>query len=72
MAAFLGWTEELARDLISFGGVYYKPGGAPASAKPKRELDPEREGSFYVFTPGTRREGEMVTLFDDVTTNGLR
>ncbi|CAM9364366.1 unnamed protein product [Ectocarpus sp. 8 AP-2014] len=44
VAAFLGWTEELARGLITFGGVYYKPGGAPASAKPKRELDPDREG----------------------------
>ncbi|CAN0195198.1 unnamed protein product [Scytosiphon promiscuus] len=43
VAAFLGWTEERARKLIEFGGVYYKPGNAPATAKPKREIDPDRE-----------------------------
>ncbi|CAB1097746.1 unnamed protein product [Ectocarpus sp. CCAP 1310/34] len=58
VAAFLGWTEELARGLITFGGVYYKPGGAPASAKPKRELDPDREveiGEYLRIFPKPRR-----------------
>ncbi|CAM9690415.1 unnamed protein product, partial [Ectocarpus fasciculatus] len=58
VAAFLGWTEELARDLISFGGVYYKPGSAPATAKPKRELDPDREveiGEYLRIFPEPRR-----------------
>jgi len=44
VAAFLGWGEERARDLVAFGGVYYKPAAAPATAKPKRELDPDRQG----------------------------
>ncbi|CAM9199256.1 unnamed protein product [Ectocarpus sp. 4 AP-2014] len=58
VAAFLGWTEELARGLITFGGVYYKPGGAPASAKPKRQLDPDREveiGEYLRIFPEPRR-----------------
>ncbi|CBJ48905.1 putative RNA pseudouridylate synthase [Ectocarpus siliculosus] len=58
VAAFLGWTEELARGLITFGGVYYKPGGAPALAKPKRELDPDREveiGEYLRIFPEPRR-----------------
>ena len=45
VAAFLGWNEERARELVEFGGVYYKPTSAPAMAKPKRELDPERQGA---------------------------
>ncbi|CAM9115516.1 unnamed protein product, partial [Ectocarpus sp. 13 AM-2016] len=58
VAAFLGWTEELARGLITFGGVYYKPGGAPASAKPKRELDPDRKveiGEYLRIFPEPRK-----------------
>lgn len=47
MAAFLGWNEERARELVEFGGVYYKPTSAPATAKPKRELDPERQGAQH-------------------------
>lgn len=45
VAAFLGWSEERARELVEFGGVYYKPSHAPSTAKPKRELDPERHGT---------------------------
>lgn len=44
VAMSLGWEEEPARALVVFGGVYYKPGEAPATAKPKRELDPEQPG----------------------------
>ncbi|CAM9404489.1 unnamed protein product, partial [Hapterophycus canaliculatus] len=58
VAAFLGWTEERARDLIEFGGVYYKPGSAPASAKPKREIDPERQvevGEYFRIFPVPKR-----------------
>lgn len=51
MAAFLGWGEERARDLVAFGGVYYKPAAAPATAKPKRELDPERQGLCEGVSP---------------------
>lgn len=41
----MGWNEERARELVEFGGVYYKPTSAPATAKPRRELDPERQGA---------------------------
>eukprot|EP00903_Cladosiphon_okamuranus_P016819 g15511.t1 len=58
VAAFLGWNEQRARELVEFGGVYYKPTSAPTTAKPKRVLDPERQveiGEYLRIFPEPRR-----------------
>eukprot|EP00752_Nemacystus_decipiens_P012944 g11456.t2 len=63
VAAFLGWNEERARELVEFGGVYYKPTSAPVTAKPKREIDPDRKveiGEYLRIFPEPRRYPSFV------------